>query len=96
MPLRAGTRGSALALAQTRAEPALLVVAAIGSMTLPLTEVLPQFVPMFEQSGARLHASTQFLTGAGDFIWKVMGIAVAGIVTSLMVAILSLNDLAIS
>ena len=39
--------------------PALLVVAAIGSIALLLTQVLPQFVPLFEQSGAalpRLHA----------------------------------------
>jgi general secretion pathway protein F len=45
--------------------PALLVVAAIGSVTLLLTEVLPQFVPMFEQSGAHLPPSTQFLMDAG-------------------------------
>jgi general secretion pathway protein F len=45
--------------------PCLLVVAAIGSVTLLLTQVLPQFVPMFEQSGAKLPASTQFLIDAG-------------------------------
>ena len=41
--------------------PCLLIVAAIGAVTLLLTEVLPQFVPLFEQSGAKLPASTQFL-----------------------------------
>jgi general secretion pathway protein F len=48
--------------------PVLLVVAAIGSITLILTEVLPQFVPMFEQSGAQLPASTRFLLAAGDAV----------------------------
>jgi general secretion pathway protein F len=45
--------------------PSLLLVAAIGSVALLLTQVLPQFVPMFEQSGAKLPASTQFLIDAG-------------------------------
>ena len=48
--------------------PALLLVAAIGSIALLLTQVLPQFVPMFEQSGAKLPASTQFLIDAGDAV----------------------------
>jgi general secretion pathway protein F len=30
--------------------------------------VLPQFVPMFEQSGVKLPASTQFLVDAGNFV----------------------------
>ena len=33
--------------------PLILLVAAIGSITLLLTEVLPQFTPLFEQNGAR-------------------------------------------
>jgi general secretion pathway protein F len=48
--------------------PALLLVVAIGSVTLLLTEVLPQFVPMFEQAGAKLPGSTQFLIDAGHFV----------------------------
>ncbi len=40
--------------------PALLVVAAIGSIVLLLTHVLPQFVPLFEQNGAALPGPTQF------------------------------------
>jgi general secretion pathway protein F len=48
--------------------PAVLLVAMIGAVTLLLTEVLPQFVPMFEQSGAVLPASTQFLIAAGAFV----------------------------
>lgn len=48
--------------------PAVLFVAMIGAVTLLLTEVLPQFVPMFEQSGVALPASTQFLIAAGAFV----------------------------
>jgi len=47
--------------------PALLVVASIGSIVLLLTYVLPQFVPLFEQSGAELPLSTRIVMGAGDF-----------------------------
>jgi general secretion pathway protein F len=48
--------------------PTVLLVAMIGAVTLLLTEVLPQFVPMFEQSGAVLPASTRFLIAAGAFV----------------------------
>ncbi len=48
--------------------PAVLFVAMIGAVTLLLTQVLPQFVPMFEQSGAALPASTQFLIAVGQFV----------------------------
>jgi general secretion pathway protein F len=48
--------------------PVVLLLAMIGAVTLLLTQVLPQFVPMFEQSGAPLPASTQFLIAAGDFL----------------------------
>lgn len=47
--------------------PTVLLVAMIAAVTLLLTEVLPQFVPMFEQSGVALPASTQFLIAAGNF-----------------------------
>ncbi len=48
--------------------PALLVVAAIGSIALLLTQVLPQFVPLFEQNGATLPRPTQILIEAGDIV----------------------------
>ena len=50
--------------------PAVLLVAMIGAVTLLLTEVLPQFVPMFEQGGVELPASTRFLIAAGAFVQK--------------------------
>jgi general secretion pathway protein F len=46
--------------------PILLLLAATGAVVLLLTQVLPQFVPLFEQSGATLPPSTQFLIDAGD------------------------------
>jgi general secretion pathway protein F len=48
--------------------PALLLVAAIGSIVLMLTQVLPQFVPLFAQNGVALPRSTQLLVGAGAFV----------------------------
>src|ERR1700730_11741017 len=45
--------------------PALLVVAAIGSIVLLLEYVLPQFTPIFEQAGAQLPASTRALMVLG-------------------------------
>ncbi len=57
--------------------PALLLLAAIGSIVLMLTQVLPQFVPLFEQNGASLPASTQFLIDAGAFVssWGLLVLA---------------------
>lgn len=48
--------------------PGLLLVASLGSVALLLTRVLPQFLPIFEQSGAKLPASTQFLIDASEAI----------------------------
>src|SRR6266478_3124166 len=45
--------------------PALLVVAAIGSIVLLLDYVLPQFAPIFEQAGAELPAATRVLMALG-------------------------------
>ena len=58
--------------------PAFLLVAMIGSVAFLLTEVLPQFVPLFAQNNAAMPASTQFLIDAGGFIaqyWVVMLLA---------------------
>ena len=45
--------------------PVVLVVAAVGSIALLLVQVLPQFVPLFQQNGASLPGPTQFLVDAG-------------------------------
>jgi general secretion pathway protein F len=46
--------------------PGLLLAAAIGSVALLMTQVLPQFVPLFEQNGAALPTSTRLLMRASD------------------------------
>ena len=48
--------------------PSLLLVAAVGSIVLLLTEVLPQFVPLFQEAGAKLPLATQLLIDVGAFI----------------------------
>jgi general secretion pathway protein F len=63
--------------------PALLMLAAIGSIALLLTHVLPQFLPLFKQGGAQLPSSAQFLVDLGDAIpvalpW-LLGAAVLGV-----------------
>jgi general secretion pathway protein F len=59
--------------------PALLVVAAIGSVVLLLEYVLPQFTPIFEQAGAKLPASTRALIAVGTAVgdggpWLLLGL----------------------
>jgi general secretion pathway protein F len=48
--------------------PALLIVAAIATIVLLLTDVLPQFTPIFEQAGAELPGPTRFLIASGDVL----------------------------
>ena len=48
--------------------PALLIVAAIGSIVLLLDYVLPQFAPIFEQAGAELPTATRALMTMGTLV----------------------------
>ena len=48
--------------------PAILLLAATGSIALLLTQVLPQFVPLFAENGVALPASTAFLLAAGNAV----------------------------
>jgi general secretion pathway protein F len=48
--------------------PAVLLLAATGSICFLLTEVLPQFVPLFAENGVALPASTAFLLGTGNAV----------------------------
>ncbi|MBO1325124.1 type II secretion system F family protein [Acetobacter sp. TBRC 12305] len=50
--------------------PAVLTVAAMGSVYLLLTQVLPQFTPLFASNGVALPASTQFMVGLGDWLGR--------------------------
>jgi general secretion pathway protein F len=71
--------------------PALLVVAAIGSIFLLLDYVLPQFTPIFEQAGAQLPASTRMLMALGAAAgaggpWLLVGTLAAGLVARQLLA----------
>lgn len=59
--------------------PILLVMAAVGTITLLLTYVLPQFTPIFQQAGAKLPTPTRILIGAGEIVrtdgeWILIGL----------------------
>ena len=62
--------------------PSVLMLAAIGSVVLLLTDVLPQFVPLFSDNGATLPFSTQMMIDAGSIIgrWGLPGLGVLAIV----------------
>jgi general secretion pathway protein F len=65
--------------------PGLLMIAATGSIALLLTQVLPQFVPLFQQNGAALPRSTQLLIQAGDLIGNY---GLAGLLLGIACAVL--------
>ena len=75
--------------------PTLLTLAAIGAVTLLLTQVLPEFVPLFEQNGAALPASTRFLIAAGDAVSNDGLAVLAGMIVLVAAARLALRDPAI-
>ena len=65
--------------------PALLIVAATGSIFLLLDYVLPQFTPIFEQAGAELPAATRALMTLGAVVsvatpWLLLALIVAAFV----------------
>ena len=66
--------------------PCLLTIVAIGSIALLLTEVLPQFVPLFEQSGAKLPVSTQLLIATGAFVTQYGVFMLLGLAVMVLVA----------
>jgi general secretion pathway protein F len=65
--------------------PAILLVAGIGSIILLLTQVLPQFTPMFEQAGAALPRPTQIVIALGDFV-SSYGLYVAALLVVAVIA----------
>src|SRR6266550_1027049 len=71
--------------------PALLIVAAIGSIFLLLDYVLPQFTPIFEQAGAQLPASTRALMWLGTALgaagpWILVGTLAAALIARQLLA----------
>ena len=79
-------RGLAATIQSAMIYSTLLLLAAVGAVALLLTQVLPQFVPLFEQSGASLPASTQFLVDAGEAISRFGLAALAVILVLLLLA----------
>ena len=69
--------------------PALLVAAATGSVAVLLEYVLPQFVPLFEQAGAKLPASTRMLMTIGTAV----GVAAPWLLASSLAAVLLVHRL---
>ena len=61
-------RGMNAAVQSAMIYPASLLIGAVGSVVLLLTQVLPQFVPLFAQNGAALPPSTAFLLSAGNAV----------------------------
>jgi general secretion pathway protein F len=64
--------------------PTLLFIAMIGSVSFLLTSVLPEFVPLFAQNGAKLPVSTQLLVDLGaivaaDGLYILIGLAICGL-----------------
>lgn len=69
--------------------PALLVVAAIGSIVLLLDYVLPQFTPIFEQAGAQLPTATRVLMTLGT----VVGAATPWLLAAAVLAVVAARQL---
>lgn len=60
--------------------PIILIVVAVLSVGLVLTAVLPQFEPMFRETGSRLPSSTRIVMAAGDALredWWVILLVIA-------------------
>jgi len=71
--------------------PALLIVAAIGSIVLLLDYVLPQFAPIFEQAGAQLPAATRALMTLGTIVgamapWLFLALLAGGLIARQLLA----------
>jgi len=71
--------------------PALLIVAAIGSIVLLLDYVLPQFVPIFEQAGAELPGATRALMIVGTLVgaaapWLLVALLAGGLIARQLLA----------
>lgn len=50
--------------------PGVLMVASIGAIVMLLTEILPQFTPLFAENGAVLPLPTRIVIAAGDWVGR--------------------------
>jgi general secretion pathway protein F len=65
--------------------PAILVAVGIGAIVMLLTQVLPQFIPLFQQTGAALPGPTRFVIALGDAVGDY-GLYAVAVVALLVVA----------
>ncbi|MGE4481402.1 type II secretion system F family protein [Acidocella sp.] len=72
-------RGLTASVQSAMIYPAILLLAAAGSIVLLLTQVLPQFVPLFAENGVALPASTAFLLAVGTACSAYGPYALAGL-----------------
>ncbi len=63
--------------------PAILVVLVIGALVLLLVFVVPQFVPIFEDSGQELPLPTRVILSAGNFLSNWWWVIVAGVAAAI-------------
>lgn len=71
--------------------PAILMLTAVFSIALLLTDVLPRFVPLFAQSGVRLPGPTRALIGLGAAVSAWGPAALAGSIALALAARLALR-----
>ncbi len=81
--LREAQRQLAATVQSAMIYPTLLFITAIGSITLLLTKVLPEFVPLFEENGAALPRPTKILIAIGDITanagpWILLALLILG------------------
>ena len=70
--------------------PAVLLVAALGAISVILTVLLPTVVPLFKDAGAPLPPTLQFLVNAQDFVtgnWALVAATAAGMVIACVLAL---------
>jgi general secretion pathway protein F len=63
--------------------PILVVILAVGSLVVMMTLVIPQFRPLFEDSGKALPLLTEIVIGASDFVrdfWWALAVALVVLV----------------
>ncbi|MCX7383327.1 MAG: type II secretion system F family protein [Alphaproteobacteria bacterium] len=66
-----------------------MLLAAVGAIAVILTQVLPQFVPLFAEAGSALPTSTRLLLAAGDFVGSyglLLLLGLAGLVAVIQAA----------
>ncbi|MDH3594372.1 MAG: type II secretion system F family protein [Rhodospirillales bacterium] len=65
--------------------PILVVILAVGSLIVMMTLVIPQFRPLFEESGKALPLLTQVVIGVSDFVrdfWWALAVALVVLVVA--------------